>query len=251
MNGIVTLTGMILIASPLKEYDKRVEILTRERGRISVFAQGARKPNSTLSACTIPFTFGEFQVYEGRNSYTLKSGAISNYFGNLADDYDCLCYASYFTDIVRYISRENVEADNEIILLYITFRALQARKVKTKLIRRIFEMRILTIQGEGIEMFECLRCNSKDAYDVYFKEGGLICADCAAKDKNLREAVHIRLSGDARYTLQYILASSPQKLYSFNVSNSVMAEIDGFMKKYMARYMPHHFKTAEFLQQES
>ena len=43
LREIVTLTGMILVSSPLKEYDKRIEILTREQGRIPAFAQGARK----------------------------------------------------------------------------------------------------------------------------------------------------------------------------------------------------------------
>lgn len=247
MRETVTLTGMILVASPMKEYDKRIEILTRERGRISAFAQGARKPNSALSACTIPFTFGEFQVYEGRSSYNLKSGVIKNFFGNLAEDYDTLCYASYFADVARYLSRENVEADSELILLYITFRALQVGKVPPKLMRRIFELRIMSYQGEMPELFSCLHCGSHDAFDVYLAEGGLICHDCVAKDKRLQNEYPIRLGSDARYTLQYIITSKPQALYSFNVSDDVMAEIDGFMKKYLARYMPHHFKTEDFL----
>ena len=72
MGDVITLTGMILVAAPIKEYDKRIELLTKERGRISAFAQGARKQNSALSACTIPFTFREFQLYEGRSSYNLN-----------------------------------------------------------------------------------------------------------------------------------------------------------------------------------
>ena len=40
MGEVVTLTGMILVASPMKEYDKRIELLTKERGRISAFGNG-------------------------------------------------------------------------------------------------------------------------------------------------------------------------------------------------------------------
>lgn len=247
MREIVTLTGMVLVSSPLKEYDKRIEILTRERGRIPAFAQGARKQGSALSACTVPFTFGEFGVYEGRNSYSLKSGIIENYFGSLAEDYDLLCHASYFTEIARYLTRENVRADEELLLLYITFRALQAGKVPLKLIRRIFELRFMAIQGEAPGIFSCIRCGSSEAFNVYMAEGGLICTECEKKDPGLKRHYPVKLSASARYTLQYIISSRLNKLYSFNVSDGVMQEVNGFMEKYIAKYLPHHFKSAEFL----
>ena len=104
MAETVTFTGMVLIASPMKEYDKRIEVLTKERGRISAFARGARKPNSALSACTVPFTFGKFTFYEGRNAYNLVSGEIGTYFEEITTDYDALCYASYFAEMIQYFS---------------------------------------------------------------------------------------------------------------------------------------------------
>ena len=230
MKEIITLTGMILVSSPLKEYDKRIEILTRERGRIPAFAQGARKQGSTISACTVPFTFGQYQLYEGRNSYSLKSGVIENYFGNLADDYTLLCYASYFTEIARYLTREGARADGELLLLYITFRAMQAGKVPVKLIRRIFELRFMAIQGEAPGIFSCVRCGSSEAFDVYMPEGGLVCDGCVKKDQHFKGHYPLRLSHDARYTLQYIISSQFNKLYTFNVSDSIMDEINNFME---------------------
>ena len=247
MGDVITLTGMILVAAPIKEYDKRIELLTKERGRISAFAQGARKQNSALSACTIPFTFGEFQLYEGRSSYNLQSAVISNYFGEIAQDYDALCYASYFAEVAQYLSRENIEAGNELNLIYITLKAIIAGKVPLKLIKIIYEMRYLALEGEGIELFTCLHCGTREAYDVYMREGGLICADCASKDKNLMNEYPIRLSHDARYTLQYILSSRVEKLYTFTVSDEVLEELQQFMKRYLARYMPHRFKTLDFI----
>lgn len=243
----VTFTGMILVASPIKECDKRIEVLTRERGRISAFARGARKPNCALSACTIPFTFGKFTFYEGRNAYNLISGEIDTYFEEITTDYDALCYAAYFSEMVQYFAGEGMEASEELILMYVTMRALQHRLIPLQLVRVIFEMRLMMIEGESLEIFGCLRCGNKDAYSVYLSQGGLLCTECAAKQRKYADEYPLKLSADAKYTLQYILTSPIEKLYAFTVTDKVLKELTRFMKIYLARYLPHKFKTLDFI----
>ena len=61
MQEYVEVMGLVVKSAPMGEYDKRVTILTRERGKIAAFARGARRPGSKLMARTNPFCFGTFK----------------------------------------------------------------------------------------------------------------------------------------------------------------------------------------------
>lgn len=107
MSQSVIVMGMVLTAMPVNDYDKRITILTKERGKITAFARGARRPSSQLLAATNPFAFGEFEVFEGRNSYNVTKANIQNYFRELVLDLDAASLAFYFAEFAEYYCQEN------------------------------------------------------------------------------------------------------------------------------------------------
>ena len=88
MQDFVEVTGIVLKAVPVLEMDKRITVLTKERGKISAFARGAKKPGSRFMAATNPFCYGTFRLYEGKTAYNLSEVRIAEYFENLREDFE-------------------------------------------------------------------------------------------------------------------------------------------------------------------
>ena len=242
MSQAVILTGMVLTVMPIGEYDKRITILTKERGKITAFARGARRPNSQLLAATNPFSFGEFELFEGKSAYNLSKANIQNYFRELAEDVSAAYMGFYFLEFAEYFCQENNDEREMLKLLHQSLRALTSPSYKRPLVRAIFELKAITINGEGPDMFSCMHCRKKEGLTVFsVKRGGIFCSSCG----RLVQGRHILDS--TRYTMQYIVSADIRKLYSFSVSDEVLTELCDIVKEYMDYYVHHKFKSLDIL----
>ena len=67
MQESLYVTGIVLKQTPFGEYDRIVSLLTREKGKITAFARGARKPGNRLAAATNPLLLVPFASMRGEH----------------------------------------------------------------------------------------------------------------------------------------------------------------------------------------
>ena len=88
------------------------------------------------------------------------SASISNYFSELRTDVEGAYYGFYFLDFAGYYAREANDETELLKLLYQTLRALTNVHIPNRLIRCIYELKAVCINGEGPQVFECVSCGS-------------------------------------------------------------------------------------------
>ncbi len=148
MQSLITVLGMIIKSEPIKEFDRRLVILTRERGKITVFAKGARRQNNRFLATTTPFCFGEFVLFPGSSAYSLSEANITCYFEEIRDDFENMLYGMYFLELADYYTRENKEDAALLKLLYQSLKVLSLDTFEHRFVQAVYEIKMIMCNGE-------------------------------------------------------------------------------------------------------
>lgn len=212
MKETVDLTGMVLKAAPVGDSDRRLVILTRERGKITAFARGARRPGSQLMAAARPFVFGTFRLFEGRDAYNLHGAEITNYFTGLAADVEAACYGSYFLEFADYYGREGLDGTELLLLLYQSLRALLAPALPNRLVKTVFELKCMVIGGEYTEHPPRPVCDS------------------------------------ANYAWEFVLAASMKNLYTFVLTEEALRDLSACVELLKSRFIDREFHSLKVLE---
>ena len=254
--------GVVLSSAPVGEYDRRVVILTRERGKISAFARGARRMGSQFLAVTGPFVFGTFSLYEGRDSYRLTRVSVSHSFPELAAQQPGIYYGYYFLEIADYFGREGIDATEQMNLLYVSAKALLNPAIDDRLVQCIYELRVLKEQGVMPGLFACMSCHKErnDEEKWFFSRNahGILCEDCVRRftgsggnhlpDLSASRSDLQPVSEGALQAMRYIVTAPVGRLYTFMVGPDILGELERFIHKYFIQETDKTFKSLRILE---
>lgn len=207
----VEVTGMIVKSMPVSENDRRLTILTLEQGKIYVFARGARKMNSNLLGVSREFLYGKFKIYEGRYSNSLDSAKIINYFDAITKDMEKTLFGSYFLELADYYTREHIVDADTVKLLYVALLALENAHLDNKLVRRVFELRIMAMNGD----FE--------------------------------DISNSNVSADVKYTWGFVVRTPVEKLFTFTLKKEAFEEFDYVVDSVFKKNIRIKLKALEIL----
>ena len=203
---------MVIGAQPIGEHDRRVVLLTREKGKISAFARGAGRPRSPLVAAANLFAFGSFRLYAGRSSYTLVEAKVQNYFPYFRTHLEASLLGQYFCEVLDYCTRENNDEAQLLLLLYQSLRALESERFPLQMVRAVFELKVVVIEGELQEP------NPQSYLPATMK------------------------------ALHHITTSSVARLYTFVLEDTALEELTCLAGMEMSRAFEHHrFRSQEIL----
>lgn len=238
--GIIKTKGIILSESNMNDFDKMVTILT-PNGKIGCAAKGARRPKSLLMSGTQLLCFGEYLLYQGSSSYHMNSCDTIEIFYNIRTDLDKLKYASHITKIINDVTDEN-QNTYKILQLYLnTLYMISEEEKNLDFVLSVFKLRLACLLGFMPEIKKCKICKTDKNLNYFsLKENGLKCLNCSKVDKSA-----IQISDSTKTALQYIVLVDAKKIFSFNISDENLKELELVSKLYLNDKLEKEYKLEE------
>ena len=231
--------GIIIAEKIMSDFDKVVTILTPNIGKIECVAKGARRSKSLLLAGTQFLCFGDYLLYKGGDTYRMNACETIEVFYNIRIDLDKLKCASYLTKIVNDVTTEN-QNNYRILQLFLNTLYILANTDKDlKFVESIFRIRLLSIIGFRPIIDECVSCKQKENLNHFsIKDNGLKCNNCSKQEPGA-----IAITETTRDAIRYIILSDAKRIYSFNVPEESIKELEIVSKLYLTEKLEKEFKV--------
>lgn len=239
--GIFKTKAIIIAEHNMSDYDKMVTLLT-PNGKIGCAAKGARRQKSNLMAATQFLCFGEYVIYQGTSSYNINSCELIEIFYNIRTDLDKLAYASHITKIINDVTDENQNTYKILQLFLNTIYMISESDKDLNLILAIFKIKLMCLLGFMPEINKCTTCGEVENLNHFsFRDSGIKCEKCSRQDKG-----SIEISESTKTAIKYIVMAPPKKLFSFNLSDENIKELELISKIYLNDKLDKEYKLEGF-----
>lgn len=179
-----TTDGVILRATPVGESDLVVALFTRELGRVSAIARGARSSRRRFGGALGVLVHSELALgrrARGSELWSLERATAIADHAALGNDPVVLGHASYGLELVRELTPAEAPEPGALELLLGLWRALAPGPSPSVL--RAFELALCELLGHGVALDRCAACGGNDALDAGAvfdpARGGAVCGGCA------------------------------------------------------------------------
>jgi DNA repair protein RecO (recombination protein O) len=239
--------GFILAREDLRETSISLTAYTRDFGKLKLISKGVRTPGEKFIAAYELFALDDIVFYERKKKgfYLLSQCELVNFFPEVRRTLARLSYATYFAELVNYVT-ELGEVNHKLYELLLNCLELLSGNASPKRVARIFEIRLLTLLGLMPRLRTCASCGrilEKGNSRFSISSGGALCEKCFAKDRRARSL----LAGTVNF-ISDIEELPFNRVKHIKVTKRVGGEVESLLKSFINYHLDVKPKSMEFME---
>jgi DNA repair protein RecO (recombination protein O) len=240
--------GIVIREVKYRDADRILTLYTKQYGRITASASGARRMKSQLHGVTLPFVRGEYSIYMGRARNRIKNGRILSSHYEICNDLDRLAYGQYLFELVALTTAEGEANERDYALLVKTLGLLgsvEGRALQSLI--HAFEIKHLTFMGFRPQLDVCAVCGKRERSYSYFHalHGGVICSDCVRKTRG-----SMRVADSVIPAMRFLLMSPYEEIVTHPLSDLQLKQVETCLLEFLFLQTDRRdFRSLAFLRQ--
>ena len=172
--------GIILRQTKTLNGRRMILLFTKQYGKISAGTSLSERGKNKTALALRPFTLGHYELFRGRDSYSINGAETVKGFYAIGEDIDRFMAASYVLELTDKILPEDQPSPELFGLLADFLTILEKRRAAFETLVAGFQAKALRLTGSGPEMTRCTMCGSLTDLDfISVKQGGTVCRTCA------------------------------------------------------------------------
>lgn len=231
--------GIVISEKAYGETSKIINVLTKDRGVISIMAKGAKTMKSELRSVTDKLTYGKFNIYYKKDKLSiLKSVDIINNLRNIKKDINKISFVGFLLDLTEQVIKQSNDSDIYDMLINGILKIDEG--YDPLVITNILELKYLDKLGVMPIIDCCSVCgNTNNIVTLSSVRGGYICKNCLKNDTIVNEKT-IKL-------IRMFYYVDISKISKLEISDEVKFEINRFLDEYYDSYTGLYLKTKQFI----
>ncbi len=218
---------------------RRMIVLFSEKyGKISAGSSINERSKGKNALSLRPFCCGKYELYKGRDSYSINGAEVIRSFYSLGEDVDKYMAASYVLELTDSVLAEDEPQPGIYRLLDDFLDLTEQRETACRTLVTGYQIRLLSLLGIGLSLKRCVRCGAEIEGSALFSvaEGGLVCPDCALPADDVNPLI-FRLNADIIQMLGYMQEHPIRSLRDLAVPEDKQALLDRILSRYISYHL--------------
>ena len=237
-------SAIVLRRIDLGEKDRILTMFTREHGKLSAVAKGARRPGSKLAVASEPFTYSKMLLSTGRDLDVLSQAEIKESFPTVKNGITSVAHGIYLLELVNSFIDQRQPSPDIFDTLLSAMYVLESG-ADPEITARYFEIQLLAILGYEPGFEACLRCGRKPVRErISFSPalGGIVCAKCGSPPND-----GISVPAAAASYVMALRKAEPHKLKEMRVPKGARRDLARMLKWHIRYRLEHDLKSTDFI----
>jgi len=232
--------AILLAVRDWGEADKLVTLFSREYGKISAVAYGARRPKNRMSGTLQLFSHVELSLSQGNKLDTIRQCDVKASFRTLREDLMQMAYGVFVLELADELLPDRQPEPEIFDLLLTVLTVIQRRNPRVVALAAAWQM--LALAGFQPVLDHCVRCGAILHFPARFvsQAGGGVCLACGQSDEP-------DFSAEEADFLQKLLLLRWNELEGFTVKGQVLMDTERKLIDYLRCRLERQLRSLDFI----